>query len=61
MTVETDFASGSKIVYQSGSQTYLSNNFKHAFTKVVVESNSGFDSIFIGSYGFQKSDQAHII
>lgn len=30
--VETDFSSGSKIVYQS-SQTYLSNNFKHAFTK----------------------------
>ena len=37
VTVETDFSSGSKIVYQRGSQTYLSNNFKHAFTKACFD------------------------
>ena len=71
--VETDFSSGSKIVYQSGSQTYLSNNFKHAFTKAccdrtlhVLLSKINFrfyakpNSIFIGYYGFQKCDQAHV-
>ena len=71
--VETDSSSGSKIVYQSGSQTYLSNNFKHAFTKAccdrtlhVLLSKINFrfytkpNSIFIGYYGFQKCDQAHV-
>ena len=37
VTVETDFSSAGKIVYQSGSQTYPSNNFKHAFTKACCD------------------------